>query len=516
MPNLFGGATPPWYLDGKGLTMIQPQGCLMGNRYMTWSGPEPLVINGVMLFHPYTWLKNNGFPQGSYNPEIRWNEWSYGTLLIPARKGPAVLFKSVTSGLAFIHISWNFGVYHLPTRIYTVVAKTRANPEKPKAPERLFATTQEEAPLAAESPETTQKQNTVRRPMMEGWTSITPRHPQSASGKRQDTIEQWDGRRNATGSGRAPPLRVGPALPYRVVPTSPGRRTSAPWSSRGGAGFLSGGPHLRELVARSHRISATAGECWSPEKLRNENFPAPVAATGCTQRRNSHLKQSRLQAAAPGQVKPGCHQALCPLQKFEHRHGDDCGEHGLHRSRAQLLCRICSWLYNSCTEKHSAGRCTQPCVSCLSLTTATLCRQFLACSVSCTCAPVLPKKQLAFLRLQKNPAHNSGSTFVPHGVRCGENNKKWAETGLHLTEWIQGQRGFIWLNANRIASRKSYIWEKTETLQHTLVPKRQVGGKERCWPNPLGQRIQGLHPIIIHHYDMPPPPHPSGVKVVPS
>ena len=46
--------------------------------------------------------------------------------------------------------------------------------------------------------------------------------------------------------------------------------------------------------------------------------------------------------------------------------------------------------------------------------------------------------------------------------------------------------------------------------------ERQVGGKERCWPNSLGQRIQGLHPIIIHHYDMPPPPHPSGVKVVPS
>ncbi len=208
MPNLFGWATPPWYLDGKGLTMIQPQGCMMGNRYMTWSGPEPLVINGVMLFHPYTWLIINGFPQGFYSPEIRWNEWSYGTLLIPVRKGPAVLFKSVTSGLAFIHISWNFGVYHLPTRIYKVAARTlgigevdrlsclgvgsltelnpksRANPGKPKAPERLlFATTQEEAPLAAESPETTQKQNTVPRPMTEGWTSITPRHPQSASGK---------------------------------------------------------------------------------------------------------------------------------------------------------------------------------------------------------------------------------------------------------------------------------------------------------------------------------------------
>ena len=49
-----------------------------------------------------------------------------------------------------------------------------------------------------------------------------------------------------------------------------------------------------------------------------------------------------------------------------------------------------------------------------------------------------------------------------------------------------------------------------------LPANRQVGGKERCWPNSLGQPIQGLHPIILHHYDMPPPPHPSGVKVVPS
>ena len=49
-----------------------------------------------------------------------------------------------------------------------------------------------------------------------------------------------------------------------------------------------------------------------------------------------------------------------------------------------------------------------------------------------------------------------------------------------------------------------------------LPAERQVGGKERGWPISLGQRIQGLHPIIFHHYDMPPPPHPSGVKVVPS
>ncbi len=49
-----------------------------------------------------------------------------------------------------------------------------------------------------------------------------------------------------------------------------------------------------------------------------------------------------------------------------------------------------------------------------------------------------------------------------------------------------------------------------------LPAERQVGGKERCWPNSLGQRIQGLHPAAIYTHDMPPPPHPSGVKVVPS
>ena len=49
-----------------------------------------------------------------------------------------------------------------------------------------------------------------------------------------------------------------------------------------------------------------------------------------------------------------------------------------------------------------------------------------------------------------------------------------------------------------------------------LPAERQVGGKERCWPNSMGQPIQGCHPSTIYNQDMPPPPHPSGVKVVPS
>ena len=56
-------------------------------------------------------------------------------------------------------------------------------------------------------------------------------------------------------------------------------------------------------------------------------------------------------------------------------------------------------------------------------------------------------------------------------------------------------------------NRRKFGWPPAE---------RQVGGKERWWPNSLGQPTQGLHPTRIYNYGMPPPPHPSGVKVVPS
>ena len=58
---------------------------------------------------------------------------------------------------------------------------------------------------------------------------------------------------------------------------------------------------------------------------------------------------------------------------------------------------------------------------------------------------------------------------------------------------------------------------KPSKVEIWVAPCQPASGRERHkLAQLLGQQFQGLHPIIIYNYEMPPPSHPSGVLVAPS
>ena len=82
----------------------------------------------------------------------------------------------------------------------------------------------------------------------------------------------------------------------------------------------------------------------------------------------------------------------------------------------------------------------------------------------------------------------------------------WAENHLHATWGVKNTEG-----GNLWACPKPY------KVKSWVAPCQPAGGREKkMLAQLLGQPLQGLHPYTINNYYMPPPPHPSGVKVAPS
>ena len=117
---------------------------------------------------------------------------------------------------------------------------------------------------------------------------------------------------------------------------------------------------------------------------------------------------------------------------------------------------------------------------------------------------VLPRSVLLSLGARQPPGpKRERIRHVVPGVPVTPLDSNLHDTGAKVQGDIKV--GIFGLDLN--PNRRKFGW---------FPAKRQVGGKERCWPNSLGQPIQGCHPSTIYNHDMPPPPHPSGVKVVPS